>query len=417
MLDGPIEAGELFLEEGGYSYVELVPTESGLGHIDISVSRDSDSVDAKLLLLDKSTITGPLDYADICGEVVLVFEDGLAERTVAVNDGCTTHVVLVLVHGEPIGGSPASVAWTATFDSGRLSNGTVELGLNPHGHLIAEGPTPSSSGTTEVGLRYVSTQDEGLSHGCFCEGWGVADVTTGTFGWANESWGGTGGLELVEFEKIFDTAISRVRIADKLEVTHDVRPAVGTHFLYEFEVTIQNISTAPTHIRYRRTIDWDIDPDPFTEYVTLDAFGSHQVPALAFSSNDGFADPNPLSGPTDDGEVGFFVDAGPYDHGALFDFDFGSLAPGASRTFYLYYGAAPSRGDALTALSIVDAQLYSFGQTTNPDTTVNNAATTFIFAFRDPAPAGGMSGLNCLQSTEEPRDPISEPTLGNRNEQ
>lgn len=414
MLDGPIEDGELWLEEGGFAYVELAPIESGLGQIDVSVSRQDEAIDATLLLLDKSTVAGPLGYPTVCDEIALEFEDNLAQRTVPVNDGCATHAVLMLVHGEPIGGQAASVFWTATFDSGLLSNGTVEVGLNPHGHLIAEGSTPSSSGTLEVGLRYLPTQDEGLSHGCFCEGWGVADVTTNTSGWANEDWGGTGGLELIEFDKIFDTAVSRVRVSDKLEVTHEVRPATGTQFLYEFEVTIQNISSQPADIRYRRTIDWDIDPDPFTEYVTLDAFGGQPVPALAFSSNDGFANPDPLAGPTDDGEVGFFVDAGPYDHGALFDFDFGSLAPGASRTFYLYYGAAPSRGDALSALGIVDAHLYSFGQTYNPDMTVDNSATTFIFAFRDPEAANDSPAIGSLQAAP---DLASEPSISNRNRQ
>jgi hypothetical protein len=220
MLDGPVEEGELRLEAGGFSYVELAPIESGLGHIDVSVSRQADSIDATLLLLDKSTVAGPLGDPAVCDEIALVFEDNLAQRTIAVNDGCATHAVLMLVHGEPIGGQPASVNWTAAFDSGLLSNGTIQLGLNPHGHLIAEGSTPSSSGTLEVGLRYLSTQDEGLSHGCFCEGWGVADVTTNTSGWANESWGGTGGLELIEFDKLFDTTVSRVRVSDKLEVTH-----------------------------------------------------------------------------------------------------------------------------------------------------------------------------------------------------
>jgi hypothetical protein len=421
MLDGPVEEGELTLEEGGFSYIEMAPIESGLGQIDVSVSRESESIDATLLLLDKSAVAGPLGYPAVCDEVSLTFEDGFAQQTVPVNDGCATHAVLMLVHGEPINGQPAAVSWTATFDSGLVSNGTIQLGLNPHGHLIAEGSTPSSSGTLEVGLRYLSTQDEGLSHGCFCEGWGVADVTTNTSGWANEDWGGTGGIELIEFDKIFDTALSRVRVSDKLEVTHDVRPADGTQFLYEFEVSIRNISSQPTDIRYRRTIDWDIDPDPlsenrtapFREYVTIDAFGGQPVPVLAFSSNDGFADPDPLAGPTDDGEVGFFTDAGPYDHGALFDFDFGSLAPGASRTFYLYYGAAPSRGDALTALGIVGAHVYSFGQTYNVDMSVNNSGTTFIFAFRD-SEAAGESLLGSAQATPEV---VSAPSAGNRNEQ
>lgn len=72
-------------------------------------------------------------------------------------------------------------------------------------------------------------------------------------------------------------------------------------------------------------------PTPFDEFVTIDTFGNQAVPTLAFSSNNGFASADPLSGSTDLGETGFFTDAGPVDHGALFDFNLGLLAPGATR--------------------------------------------------------------------------------------
>lgn len=264
-------------------------------------------------------------------------------------------------------------------------NRVVALGVNPEGHLIVSGDVPSPYGTTAVGLRYMSTQDEALSHACWCEGWGVADASTGTVGWANEDFGGTHNLELVSFDKALDTLVSTVRVADHLEVTHDIRSAGGTNFLFEWTVTVRNISDDPVDLRYRRVLDWDVDPTPFEEFVTIDTFGNQAVPALAFSSNNGFGSADPLTGSTDLGETGFFTDAGPDDHAALFDFNLGPLAPGATRTFYLYYGAAPSEGDALTALAIVSAQLYSFGQSSNPDGTVNNSGKTFIFAFRDEA--------------------------------
>lgn len=59
------------------------------------------------------------------------------------------------------------------------------------------------------------------------------------------------------------------------------------------------------------------------------------------------------------------------------------------------------------------AHLYSFGQTSNLDMSVNNSATTFIFAFRDPE-AGGESLLGTAQVMPEV---VSAPSAGNRNEE
>src|SRR4051794_27148163 len=56
-----------------------------------------------------------------------------------------------------------------------ISNGTIRLGVQPLGNLIAPGGTPSAGqGTTQVGIRYIPTNGDGVSPGCDCEGWGVA---------------------------------------------------------------------------------------------------------------------------------------------------------------------------------------------------------------------------------------------------
>jgi hypothetical protein len=236
-------------------------------------------------------------------------------------------------------------------------------------------------------------------------------------GWAYLGPGHDHNLDLVGYGKILDTLVSTVGVDDRLEITHDIRPAAGTEFLFEWTVSIENVSDAPVDLRYRRLMDWDIDPTPYEEFVTIDAFGGQPITALAFSSNDGFAHADPLDGPTDRGHVGFFTDVGPTDHGALFDFDLGLLPPGATRTFYLYYGVAPAEGDALTALGIVGAQLYSFGQSHNPDGTVNNSGKTFIFAFRDDEAEGlGNLSVQGANADAEPPTVDSRPGGPNLNE-
>jgi hypothetical protein len=51
--------------------------------------------------------------------------------------------------------------------------------------------------------------------------------------------------------------------------------------------------------------------------------------------------PNPLEYryALTNGNEGLFTDAGIADAGAHFDFDFGTVAPGQTKTFYLYWGA------------------------------------------------------------------------------
>ena len=145
-------------------------------------------------------------------------------------------------------------------------------------------------------------------------------------------------------------------------------------------MSIQNISDETVDARYRRVMDWDIEPTAFSEYVTAVTNGS---PLLLGNTDDGFETANPLGSRNDLGSTGDFEDSGPADHGALFDFGFGHLDSGQIKTFRIYYGAAGNEVEALAALNAVQAPIYSLGQPDvagGPDLGIPN---TFIFGFGD----------------------------------
>src|SRR6185503_12044834 len=151
----------------------------------------------------------------------------------------------------------------------------------------------------------------------------------------------------------------------------------------EVNVTIENISSNVVAVRYRRVMDWDIEPTAFNEFSTVIKGDSTN---LVFTSDNGFASANPLSGPSSILATNTFIDSGPADHGALFDFSFGTLNPGQSKSFITYYGAAGTERDAVTAIARVGAEAYSFGQSSTPGGKTNGTPNTFIFGF------GGIGG-------------------------
>lgn len=107
----------------------------------------------------------------------------------------------------------ALVVAQPAFASAIIDNGTVQLGVDDLGQLNVPGGVPSPvSSTTAVGLRYLPTGNEATSHGCLCEGWGVAanfaDASSGT-GYANNSTG-IAGLSLVSFTSDATSATSVV---------------------------------------------------------------------------------------------------------------------------------------------------------------------------------------------------------------
>lgn len=267
----------------------------------------------------------------------------------------------------PMNANPPPVV--DSHGSAVISNGTVTLGVRDLGDLNFAG----------VGLRYNPTGGEVLNIGCLCEGWGAADGTSGVQGWASVAFG-TSNVALVSFTSTASTAASVATVGGILRVTHSYQPSATTPFLYEITVTIDNISGAPVDLRYTRDMDWDVPPTFFNEFVTIQ--GTAAEPTVLHADNNGFQTPGPLIGRFSLGAVGDFVDVGPFDHGALFDFGFGTLAPGASHKFTIFYGAAGTEADALAAIGAVGANVFSLGQPNVSGGPNLGTPNTFIFAYR-----------------------------------
>ncbi|MBM3458155.1 MAG: hypothetical protein FJX77_06450, partial [Armatimonadetes bacterium] len=232
-----------------------------------------------------------------------------------------------------------------------ITNGTVGLGVHNEGHLIIPSEIRSAGGELRFGLRLLQGQFESLSPGCDCEGWGIADPDAGISGDANESNGGVHNLTPISFAATPTSADSVVKLDDLFEIRHHYFPSPATRFLYECQVTVKNISSKRVgQFLYRRLMDWDVEPTPFREFVTIQR---GTAAALVFSSDDGFGEADPLQA-LDEIEEGTlntsFEDSGPADHGAAFDFSFLNLDPGASQTFSIFYGAAPTEAEAEGAL-------------------------------------------------------------------
>lgn len=300
-----------------------------------------------------------------------------------------------------------------------IGNGTLQMGINDQGHL----GTPYAGdplGIGRMGLRFVPTGAASTEPGCMCEGWGAAIVSSGLTGGANISSGGiASSLSLVSFASTATTAKSVVTInsvtgGPVLQVTHDYHPLATTNYLYETAVTIKNLGTsaiAAGDLVYRRVMDWDIYPTPFSEYVTIQgvpaALGIANGSNVRQTDNNGFNSWNPLSFSSYGQHNVNFTDSGPRDHGALFDFEFAGLGAGQEFTFYTYYGAAPDEATADMARRMVDGDssdvdvgLYSYGQSSREGGD-HGAPNTFIFGF-------GVTGGVFV----DPKDPPTVPEPG-----
>lgn len=248
---------------------------------------------------------------------------------------------------------------------GVIDNGTVMLGVHDNGYLNIECPAIKPSmglwGTSLVGLRLMSTNGEASAPGAPCEGWGVANADPAALITAHASRCGTTANVVaapltVQPTAPFDRATSVVTVGNTFRVVHRFTPSPLTPFLYRVDVAIQNIGrTTVKDLRYTRGIDYDVPPNTFSEYITL----AGTSPLLVGWNNNGFTSLDPLAmHPT----TGPMTDNGPGDLGSHMDFRLGSLAAGATRSFVTYYGAAPTERQALNALALVGAGLYSLGQ-------------------------------------------------------
>lgn len=183
------------------------------------------------------------------------------------------------------------------------------------------------------------------------------------------------------------TATSVVDVPDSttpaLRVTHDFKPSSDATRLYEVTVTVENLSGIDmTSVLYRRVMDWDIIPTPFSEFVTHR--GTATTTKLVKSGDNGFASGEPGTGPftilpgTEDVD---FDDSGPDDHGSVFDFEIGPIPAGERTQVTIFYGNGPSESAALLALGAVGAELFSLGQSNTADGPTLGTPATFVFAF------------------------------------
>ncbi|MCX6598052.1 MAG: PEP-CTERM sorting domain-containing protein [Acidobacteria bacterium] len=320
---------------------------------------------------------------------------------------------------------------TAAYGGAVITTGQTSLGIHDSGELNFYGPGPD--GFQLYGVWRTGVGDA-TSPGCPCEGWGAA-VTNAAgerlAGFANQS-SGSGGYTDGIFGSTGNTATSRVRIdGTDVVVTQSYGPSLAPD-LFMAQVTVKNNSLSETFgdLVYRRAMDWDIPPHVFDEFVThvgvvqnLESGGGK----VRYASNNGFASSDPRNGAgyvsgtpyvdingnlindgsvtvnTDFDKVGV-AEGGGWDHGSVFDFAFGDLAPGDSKTFNIFYGSAANKASALAALQQVGVanadgtakpgSLYSLGQWDGDDgsgggggeTSVSTAANpddyaTFMFAF------------------------------------
>jgi len=296
-------------------------------------------------------------------------------------------------------------ALEATTDGAAITNGTVALGVNASGDLnyncdpSVDNSCPDNPSNEYFGVRFMPTGSDATSPGCLCEGWGVADSASGLTGFANENEGGATHLSVDSFVANATSAVSTVTVSDpaiagyQLKVVQDYHPSAATPNLYEATVTVTNTgANAITNLQYRRVMDWDVEPSAFDEWVTIQNPGNS--PQLLFDSDNGFATADPLDGPsyrqsqavcgtgytgvctfTDLGQGGTYPSVtDPADHGSLFDFQFGALAVGASKSFKIFYGGAASETGILNALQAVGAEVYSIGEDNCPESGFDPAA-------------------------------------------
>ncbi|MDT3677673.1 MAG: PEP-CTERM sorting domain-containing protein [Burkholderiaceae bacterium] len=291
-------------------------------------------------------------------------------------------------------------------------NGYVRIGINDSGSL----DTSAGGQTAGIGYRFPSGFADALTPGCPCEAWGVS--ANGLGGQVGETTGNQN-ITINAPSSTATTFTSNTALSTlpglTVTQTYSIGAQSATGALFQDTVTIHNgTGAAITDLRYARAMDWDVPPTTFSEFVTIQGTGT--TPSLLHSTDDGFANANPLTATGNAGIIGP-VNAdgttGPADHGALFVFGFGGLADGADFTFNIFYGAGANRSDAVALLGLISPELFSLGMS-NAGGSAATGSPTFVFAFNGvggeviipppddgggsvPAPAGlallGIGGL------------------------
>ena len=300
------------------------------------------------------------------------------------------------------------------YNSTTAAEQQIALGIRKEGQMGAQtGNIAVNAGYTGIAFKfdgsysqdYKSGWRDATTPGCLCEGWGagfIDRVGMQSHGRANQSVGGVHNIEVKSFVSDETSITSTVWIKDSvgqpvLEVTHRFGPAAKVPgALFQALVTMTNISgDSLQDVRYNRTMDWDVPPTEFNEYVTIKgaaaSAASPNTPKILYSGDNGFMTPDPFSS---SGSYGSYrnkdVDrGGPTDHGFTATFKLGELLCGEAHTFMIYYGAAADRPTMEAAFVTEDVPLYSIGESANRDRygrRVDPSDVSYGFGFK------GLSG-------------------------
>ena len=300
------------------------------------------------------------------------------------------------------------------YNSTTVEEQQIALGIRKEGQMGARlGNIAENASDTGIAYKFDGSYSQGYKSGwqdattpgCLCEGWGagfVDRVGRQSHGRANESKGGVQNIEVKSFVSDETSITSTVWIKDSvgqpvLEVTHRFGPAAKVPgALFQALVTMTNISgDSLQDVRYNRTMDWDVPPTEFNEYVTIKgaaaSAASPNTPKILYSGDNGFMTPDPFSS---SGSYGSYrnqdVDrGGPTDHGFTATFKLGELLCGEAHTFMIYYGAAADRPTMEAAFVTEDVPLYSIGESANRDRygrRVDPSDVSYGFGFK------GLSG-------------------------
>jgi hypothetical protein len=290
----------------------------------------------------------------------------------------------------------AAVATSAFADAILGTPNEVIIGINDAGHLNIPYRTSKSlpqllaidpAGVGFIGLRTWDALLTGVEQGCLCEGWGVAArSSSGDFLDACGVDADDGEDQVVVDSTLNKepgsfTSVVTCGFSQLLKVTHKYTRSFRSKSMIRVDVTIENNACDKIDdIMYRRVADWDVDPTPLFELVTIKGTGGRLYEG---SNNNGFCSPNPSvpCDPLDPSTSNVdFTDLGPTDHGMHVQLKLGSLSPSSKVTFTTWYGVAQSETAAVKAVRAVGANFWSFGQSA-----ANGKPATFIYAVKDRA--------------------------------
>jgi len=307
-----------------------------------------------------------------------------------------------------------------------VDNGLVQIGVAGCGRLNVDDfdlVFPDVRGDQFVGLRYHlgdPLYNDAVSPAFPGEGWGIEAVfADSSIETAHDNTGAGSSDAFLPPAQVGTNGVDASCVAGRVAVSHIFRPSNDTQHLYEILVTLTNVGAVNIlRLRYGRTMDWDIFDTTFDECVDLN-LGNNTDARCGFTN--GFIDgtpsdvnfqdaniffPGAFAGPCFTGGAGIrsFEKAGPFDHGAAFQFEFGDitpstpLRPGQSKSFKLFYGAADNKAQAFGVLASVGAEAYSLGypHDANHSCDGDGSPNTYIFAYADIAstPCEGCDTLH-----------------------